>query len=76
MVWLYAGGVSLILPDVRFGIERLHLENARKKLLDNSAILRGNFNGSSWGECDFVCTTSSPLRASLPNTRTRLGTNI
>jgi len=60
-------------------IERLHLKMRVKKLLDNrcySAILRGSFNGSDWGECDFVCTMSSPLRASLPNARTRLGTNI
>ena len=43
--------------------ERLHLKMCKQELPGNrcySAILEGYFNGSDWGECDFVCTISSP----------------
>ena len=57
----------------------MHLKMRGQKLLDNRcylAILKGYFNGSNWGECDFVCTMNSPLQTSLPNARTRLNKHI
>ena len=53
-----ASGVKEMLFDRQ--IEKLHLRMHVRKLHDNHCyLLILIFNGSDWGECDFVYTTSS-----------------